>query len=1035
MRRVVLDSFEDVAGWIAVTSGRAELHISQVAREDRRRPGSVLRLDFDFHGGGGFVVARKLFSMALPEAYAFSFDVHGEAPPNKFEFKLVDPSNENVWRYLQEVFDYDCDWRRVTIESGQIEFAWGPAGSGAAHELGAIEFVIAAGPGGQGTVWIGNLCFIDRTVQVPPRVQASSAVSGHDPRFTMDGCENTSWRSERGVRAPWLSLDFREKRDYGGLVVDWEGGAPERGFAVETSDDGIDWQHRYAVTSAGGRRSYVYLPRSRSRWLRLQFRQRPGSRRVGIVALDLLSPESGHSVNAFFQAIAKREPKGRYPRYLYGEQSYWTPVGTPAGGRRGLLNEEGMLEVDAGAFSIEPFLFSGGRLLTWAEGTAIPALARGYLPIPSVVWRVAGIQLRVSACAAEEAEGTMLYLRYEVENIAGEPQLTRLFAALRPFQVTPPWQSDQGLGGVSRIAQLAYRKGAVWVNRSRIVVPLGRPSGFGARAFAEGTIADDLAVGKLASRVRVDDPLGYASGVFSFDLDLGVAATRTIDFAIPFASSSKTGGAAADRIPRDGTRTEPFSMAAAAWEERLRRPAMALPPCAQGLVDTAGTAVAHMLVNRDAAALQPGPRRYNRAWIRDGAVMVAALLRRGCMHEAKAFVRWYATHQAMDGRIPCCVDRRGPDWLPEHDSHGQLIFAVMECFRFGGDRNWLTEFWPVVCKAVGYIETLRRQRLGSEYRTPEKRSCYGLLPESVSHEGYLAHPVHAYWDDFWALRGLKDAVAMADTLGDMAAVGRLTSLRDDFRATLYTSIAATMGERDIDYLPGSVEWADCDPVASAIALTLIDELPYLPAAVVERTYTEYLTRFRAMRCGSVPWTQDTAYGIRVIGALVRLGWRQAAHELAEGFLADRRPVPWNQWPEITWRDPKTPAHLGDLPHSWVGAEYVLALHSFFAYEREADRSLVVAAGIPAAWLGGSGVAVEGLATWYGDLNLSLARADGEAIRFSLSGNLRMPVGNIIVQLPGPRPIRGVTVNGTPTGRFSASQVTIDALPAAAVAHY
>ncbi len=140
---------------------------------------------------------------------------------------------------------------------------------------------------------------------------------------------------------------------------------------------------------------------------------------------------------------------------------------------------------------------------------------------------------------------------------------------------------------------------------------------------------------------------------------------------------------------------------------------------------------------------------------------------------------------------------------------------------------------------------------------------------------------------------------------------------------------------------------------------------------------------------------------------------------------------------ITWCDPKTPAHLGDLPHSWVGAEYILALHSFFAYEREADRSLVVAAGIPDFWLGGSGVAAEGLATWYGHLNLSMARTAGAEIRFSLSGDLRMPPGKIIVQPPSPgeRPIRTVTVNGTPAGRFSAFEVTIDALPAVAVVSY
>ena len=47
------------------------------------------------------------------------------------------------------------------------------------------------------------------------------------------------------------------------------------------------------------------------------------------------------------------------------------------------------------------------------------------------------------------------------------------------------------------------------------------------------------------------------------------------------------------------------------------------------------------------------------------------------------------------------------------------------------------------------------------------------------------------------------------------------------------------------------------------------------------------------------------------------------------------PLEWNQWPEITWRDPLSPGHLGDVPHTWIAAEYMLALISMVASEREA----------------------------------------------------------------------------------------------------
>jgi hypothetical protein len=175
MNGELLDDFEDVSGWSAITSGQTRLHISQ----DQGRRGKAMRLDFDFQGGGGFVVARKPFALALPESYTFCFLIRGSAPSNIFEFKLVDASGLNVWRYRQEALDLPEDWQPLTIKSSQIEFAWGPLGGGPAQSIAAIELVVAAGPGGQGTVLIDDLRFEDTTYRLIPLVRASSALPGY----------------------------------------------------------------------------------------------------------------------------------------------------------------------------------------------------------------------------------------------------------------------------------------------------------------------------------------------------------------------------------------------------------------------------------------------------------------------------------------------------------------------------------------------------------------------------------------------------------------------------------------------------------------------------------------------------------------------------------------------------------------------------------------------------------------------------------------------------------------------------------------
>ena len=38
-----------------------------------------------------------------------------------------------------------------------------------------------------------------------------------------------------------------------------------------------------------------------------------------------------------------------------------------------------------------------------------------------------------------------------------------------------------------------------------------------------------------------------------------------------------------------------------------------------------------------------------------------------------------------------------------------------------------------------------------------------MMPASISHEGYSAADA-SYWDNFWSLRGYKDAVEVAEVL-------------------------------------------------------------------------------------------------------------------------------------------------------------------------------------------------------------------------------------------------------------------------------
>jgi hypothetical protein len=153
------------------------------------------------------------------------------------------------------------------------------------------------------------------------------------------------------------------------------------------------------------------------------------------------------------------------------------------------------------------------------------------------------------------------------------------------------------------------------------------------------------------------------------------------------------------------------------------------------------------------------------------------------------------------------------------------------------------------------------------------------------------------------------------------------------------------------------------------------------------------------RSGAMPWNNYSAYEMRIVSALTRLGRRADAIELLTFLLQDRRPAVWNQWPEITWKDPQSPGHFGDLPHTWIGAEYVLGFAGLFAHERAADDTLVLAAGLPLEWFAnGRTNGVSQLSTYYGPVSFSLKLCSGKW-HLDLTRPPTSPGGGVEVRLP------------------------------------
>jgi hypothetical protein len=257
--------------------------------------------------------------------------------------------------------------------------------------------------------------------------------------------------------------------------------------------------------------------------------------------------------------------------------------------------------------------------------------------------------------------------------------------------------------------------------------------------------------------------------------------------------------------------------------------------------------------------------------------------------------------------------------------------------------------------------------------------------------------MHSYWDDFFALRGLKDATWLAEQLGERNAASRFAIVRDEFARDFHASIRNAIALHHIDYIPGSADLGDFDPTSTTIGIEPGGDLANLPHDAVihefRRAWNESLARMEGRR----DWKDYTPYELRQVGTFVHLGWRGRAQQLLQFFLDDRRPRGWNQWAEVVAQDYRAPTYLGDIPHLWVGSDFARSFIDMLAYEREEDDALVLGAGIPDSWLD-RGVRVRGLRTIYGPLSFSARRTHGRVV-VTISG-VRVPKGGIVVMLPG-----------------------------------
>ncbi|MGE0079053.1 MAG: discoidin domain-containing protein [Bacteroidales bacterium] len=1029
----LLDNFESKDKWNFIKSDGVNVNLSV----NKGIKSKSLRFDYDFTKGTGYGGIQKFISIDLPDNYEFTFYIKGQSPENNFEIKFIDSTGNNVWWENNRNYTFPNDWKKIRIKKRHISFAWGPTSNQNLTQISRIEFTISSFVGGKGTIWLDSLEFRplppETNIYPTPSINASSYSEKHTPELILDNSDETYWLGKNSEDNN-IIIDFKTQREFGGLEIHWRKEFIPTTFEILLSENGKNWEKSYSVTNNKSDKSFIRLPEVECQFVKIQL-----SNKVGISEIKFLDINSSLTKNDFISYIADKSAKGDYPRYFSKQASFWTITGLNNDAKEALINEDGMVEVEKAAFSIEPMIKLNDTLFNWSNVNANQSLEgidnlNQASVIPNVNWQCNNVKFTTDITATGEANiNSKLLVRYSFKNQTAKPKDIELYLLIRPYQVNPYYQFLNTVGGVGKITEIKEIDQKTIGVDNKIIYSQQNHSSFSATTLDEGNLVDFIRNNTLSYSKQAFDRAGLANGIVKYNLHLNPNGEKQILLAIPFYNHPSTfSNKEIEEI------TTGFSTSANFWKNKINHVKFNLPESANRIIKAYRANLAYILINRDKNGIQPGSRSYDRSWIRDGALTSSALLKSGIVKEVRDFIDWYSQYQFEDGKIPCVVDSRGPDPVPENDSHGEYIYLIREYFNFTKDTAFLRDKNTQIIKAVDYIESLIAQRSTDYYKNGNDsiKSLYGLVPESISHEGYSAKPMHSYWDDFFIIKGLKDAAEIQQILGKNEEYERINSLRETFGQNLYSSIRLAMKNHNINYIPGCAELGDFDATSTTISLTPCNEFANLPKPEIYNTFDRYYEFFKNRRDGKVEWENYTPYENRAIGSFIILNEPNRAHELIDYFLDNQHPQGWSHWAEVVWNNYRTPKFIGDMPHTWVGSDFINAIRTMFVYEDEEDKSLVLGAALYSDWINSeNGMSIENLPTYYGEVSYSIQKSNN-SYTFSISGNLKLPENGIKIKNFNENKLpTKVTINGENADFFTAKEITVKSVPAKVVITY
>lgn len=534
---------------------------------------------------------------------------------------------------------------------------------------------------------------------------------------------------------------------------------------------------------------------------------------------------------------------------------------------------------------------------------------------------------RLCSKVSVKKEGDIFFCKIDIK--AEAPPGASLAVSLRPANPE----------GVSFLHKISFSDNTSWHVNDKHAVHLSRAPF--KMLYSHYRLGDVYRTDKPVIAPSVKCDVGMATAMAFFPIEKDSAGELTIK--VPL-----TGGARQKSTARKKTRLLP------GWPAMLN--GTAVLKGARARVKYLYDASIRSVVLHSPDEIYPGPYTYKHFWFRDAAFIVYAMIKIGMNQRARAAIDLFFRKQRLSGLF---CSQEG-----EWDSNGQVLWVVGEYLDITGDE--VPEKW------IAHIERganwICSKRVSEESSTPHA----GLLPPGFSAEHFGPNDYY-YWDDLWAVSGLRAASAVMRRCGKDSAASRFGYQARSLEEAIHKSLNKTLPAGN-KIMPSSPyrrpDSASIGPLVAGYPLQLLEASDPLLSDTADFLLKKYTVKggfYHDMSHSGI----NPYLTLQLAQVLLRSGDHRFRDLLRSTMdLAS----PTGQWPEAI--NPRSLGGcMGDGQHVWASAEWIMMMVNCFV--REESERLILASGVNAEWFEkDKQMAFGPVATRFGTLTLKLRHEAG-----------------------------------------------------------